>query len=149
MKKYGKKNLFKSLIGMCMGLCMLLAVSMTGYAADGGDSEDGTEIMPMSSGSRTTCTLNISSGTATAKTSVRGESADVTKISIKMELQKKSSSGTYKTIATWSGSKSASSYTLSKKKSVSKGTYRVKASVTCYKGSKSESTVNFSKVRTY
>lgn len=148
MKKYGKKNLFKSLVGICMSLCVVLLVSMTGYAADLGDS-DGSQIAPMSLDAKKGCSLSISSGTATAATIVRGTSGQITKISIQMELQKKMASGSYTTVKTWSGSKSSSSYTLKRTKTVSKGTYRVKSTITCYDGSKSERTTIFSSVKTY
>lgn len=131
---------------MAMGICLLATVCMTGNAEDIGTDET---VMPQSIDTTKTVTLSISSGTATSACRVTGTSGSVTKISIAMYLQKKSSSGTYSTVHTWSGSKESNYYNFSKSCSVSKGTYRVKAKITCYKGTASETTTKYSSAKTY
>lgn len=142
---YQKKNLLTTITAIILSLCMSMMLSVTGYAATGDD----TVITPMSVDAKISTTLGISSGTATSTCRVVGTTKKITKISITMYLQKKSSSGSYSTIETWSGSKNSYCYTLKKSKGVSKGTYRVKARITCYKSGKSESSVHFSNTKTY
>ncbi len=142
---YQKKNLLTMITAVILSLCMSMMLSVTGYAATG----DEDSVIPMSIDGQKTVSLSISSGTATSSVKVKGEPGGITKIAITMYLQKKSSSGSYSTIATWSGSKKSYYYSLKKSKSVSKGTYRVKARITCYKNGKSESSVHFSNTKAY
>ncbi len=78
--------------------------------------------------------------TATMTASVRGNSS-VTKISTKMELQKKNGSS-YSTVKTWSSIANSSSASLKKTAVVSNSaSYRVKTTFTVYTGSSSETIV--------
>lgn len=87
-------------------------------------------------------TLSISSGTASCKTSMVSKTSKLLKIT--MSLQKYTS-GSWKTVKTWSGSKTGTLYSLSKKATVSKGKYRVKASMK----SGTEAFTKYSKTVTY
>ena len=69
-------------------------------------------------------TLNVSKGKAACVARVRNKSSKL--ITISMSLQKYSA-GRWKTIKSWSGSKTGMSYVLTRTASVSKGKYRVKA----------------------
>lgn len=140
-----RKNLLKVIAAVGMSISISVIICMTGFAA----TKEDTAIAPMSIDARQSVTLSISSGTATSSVKVSGTSGEVTKISITMELQKKSSGGSYSTVKTWSGSKNSNYYNFKKTKSVSKGTYRVKARITCYNGSKSETKTKFSSAKTY
>lgn len=157
--KRQKKTVLKGIMATGTALCMSVVLCMIGYAkgletesmrvapiaANAGEAE----ITPMAVGVTMAATLNISSGTATASCKVSGASKKVTKISVTMYLQKKSSKGTYSTIKTWNGSKNGYYYNMKKTCSVSKGTYRVKAKITSYTGNKSETAVRYSSARTY
>lgn len=146
MRHY-KMKLLKTVMGICMGIFIATMGCMNVQASE--TTQPDETVVPMSINVSKNVTLNISSGVATSSCKVSGNIGDVTKISITMYLQKKSSSGTYSTIQTWSGSKSSNYYNFSKTCSVSKGTYRVKAKITCYKGSTSETTTKYSTVKTY
>lgn len=64
---------------------------------------------------------------------------NVTKVNIKLELQKKKE-GEYSTIDTWEKTYNSTVGKFSKSKAISPlGEYRLKATVTAYVGSKSES----------
>ena len=91
-------------------------------------------------------TLGISNGKATAKTDAKCLSG-VTKITIKMHLQKKVS-GTWTNLASWSGTKNDVNYSLTKTKSITSGTYRVKSVVSAYKGTACETVTRYSSIKT-
>ena len=86
-------------------------------------------------------TLAISSNTSLSKVKVVGKSG-TTKIYIEMTLQKKSG-GSWGTVQTWSDTKKAKSFSLSKNKTIKKGTYRVKGFVKVYKGKHFESITTY------
>lgn len=138
--KLQKQNLWKTLVGVLVCVSMILQMTIVSNAED--------TVMPMSVDAVTSVTLSISSGTATAACKVSGDSGKVTKISISMYLQKKSS-GSYVTVCTWVGSKESNYFNFKKTQSISKGTYRVKAKITCYTGSTSETTTRYSAAKTY
>ncbi len=84
--------------------------------------------------------ISKSGTTATVTASVRANSS-VTKITTKMELQKKGGSS-YSTVKTWSSTVNSSSASLKKTAVVSKSsTYRVKTTFTVYTGTTSETIV--------
>lgn len=134
-------HLWKKLTGILVCVSMLLQMNIVSNA-----EED--IVVPMSVDAVTSITLSISSGTATAACKVNGDSEKVTKISISMYLQKKSSDS-YVTVCTWVGSKESNYFNFKKTQSISKGTYRVKAKITCYTGSTSETTTRYSTAKTY
>lgn len=85
--------------------------------------------------------LSIAGGNANCRTYAACKKAK--SISITMTLQK-ASGGTWTKIATWTGSKNATSYKFEKTKiNISKGKYRVKAIIKC--GSDSKTTYSSSK----
>ena len=124
---------------------LTLCVCKPVYAAE----ESETELLPMAVDAEKTVNLVLSSGSATCVCKVKGDIDDVTKITINMYLQKQNSSGGWATYKSWSGTKSSNVYNMSQTTTISKGTYRVRASVTCYKGTSSQTTSNYSTVKTY
>lgn len=126
-------------------LMLSLCFCKPAYAATSSE----TELVPMTIESRKTVDLTLSSGNATSSCTVIGAGGKVTKITIYMYLQKQNSSGGWSNYKTWSGTKSDNNYTLSKTTAITKGTYRVRASVTCYQGTSSETTSEYSTVKTY
>lgn len=87
--------------------------------------------------------LSVSNGTATCTTKVTGYSGTTTKIAIKMTLQKKALIW-WTDQGPWSSTTNGYTATLSKKASVGSGTYRVKAEITVYSGTKSETITKYS-----
>lgn len=153
MKKQNNYVL-KGITAMGMAICISVITCMTGHAAsiermpaviDIGENA----IRPMAVGADISASLSISSGKATASCKVSGASKKVTKISVTMYLQKKSSKGTYSTIKTWSESKDNYYCYIKKTYNVSRGTYRLKAKVTSYTGSGSETVTKYSGAKTY
>ena len=134
-----RKRKLKEIMAVCLCLLLVLAMDITGYAA-----EENSSIMSVDS--RTSVGLNISSGVAKAQCLVTGKAGKVTKISLTMYLQKYKAGG-YSTVKTWSGSKSSYIYKLQGSKNVAKGTYRIKAKITCYKGKTSETSYKYSAVK--
>ncbi len=158
MKKQ-KKRILRGIGGIGAALCMSAAICMTGYAGEAKAESieapplavdyEGSEIMPMTIDAGKTVSFNVTSGTAAASVRVKGMSGEVTKISITMYLQKKSANGSYAAVKTWSGSVKGNYYNFKRTCKVAKGTYRVKAKITCYKGSKSETTTKYSSAKIY
>ena len=82
--------------------------------------------------------LSISNRVATADCWVLGEKGSATKAKVVAELQEKSGSS-WSTIATWTDTQNAYKASVYSSKTVTVGkTYRVKATVTVWKGSLSE-----------
>ena len=126
-------------------LVLALCLGKPVYAA----ANSAEEVIPLTIDSQKIVNLTLSSGNATAECKVFGAGGKVTKITIYMYLQKQNSSGGWSNYKTWSGTKSDNNYTLSKTTANTKGTYRVRASVTCYQGTSSETTSEYSTVKTY
>lgn len=93
--------------------------------------------------------LSISAGKAQASGTLVGIRGTTTKIVVSMYLQKKTSSGGWITEKYWSETFNSHSAYISKSQSVAKGTYRVKAVFTAYKGSSSELTTKYSTEKVY
>lgn len=156
--KRQRKALWKGIVAIGMGICVSMTACVTGYASEitAGSTAapetadyEGVKIAPMSVDTSKSVALSITSGTAAASAKVKGTPGEVTKISITMYLQKKSANGSYAAIKTWSGSVQRNYYNFKHTYKVSKGTYRVKAKITCYKGSKSETTTKYSSAKIY
>lgn len=81
--------------------------------------------------------LTINNGTADVYVYAEG-SDKVTKITIQAILQKKSSSGSWSNVKSWSETTSGNTATLEKSYPVSSGTYRVTATATFYTSSGKE-----------
>lgn len=92
--------------------------------------------------------LSISNRVATADCWVLGEKGSATKAKVVAELQEKSGSS-WSTIATWTDTQNAYKASVYSSKTVTVGkTYRVKATVTVWKGSLSETQTVYSAERT-
>lgn len=94
------------------------------------------------------CTLGISGTTATVSCSVEGDSFDATKAKVVAELQVKSGSS-WSSVATWTDTQYSEYASVKQTKSVTAGkTYRVKATVTVWESSLSETQTLYSVERT-
>lgn len=91
--------------------------------------------------------LSISGGKAQIHASVSGY-IDVSKIHAKIVLQKYTDNS-WKAIKTYEDAVSSPTYSLSKRKDVSKGKYRVKAVFIIYKGAKLENVTKYSNTVSY
>lgn len=94
-------------------------------------------------------TLTISGTTATCTSTALGYANITTKIVIEHTLQKKTSSGTWSKVASWSetdtGYKGSATNTQS---NLSEGTYRLKTVFTVYAGSDYETITKYSSEKT-
>lgn len=154
-----KKAIMKGLTAMGLAICISAMLCVTGQAMEPSArrNEDavtaadsaGAGIMPMSANVRQLAELSISSGTATVGARASGMPGEVTKISISIYLQKKNANGSYSTVKYWNGSRKGTYYSFRRTCRVSRGAYRVKARITSYKGSKSETVIKFSSVKRY
>ncbi|EIS9447439.1 TPA: hypothetical protein KNH77_003821 [Clostridioides difficile] len=97
--------------------------------------------------SKATSELSISGSNAIIKTTLLGK-LGITKTTITSTLQKKVNNN-WQTVDSWTVSKNDKLCTLSKTKSISKGTYRVSSVVIAYKGSTSERDTLISASKTY
>lgn len=90
------------------------------------------------------CTLSISGTTATVNAWVIGDDFDATKAKVVAELQEKDGSS-WITIATWTDTQNVYRASVNKTRSITSGkTYRVKATVTVWEGSASETQTIYS-----
>ena len=90
------------------------------------------------------CTLSISGTAATVNAWVIGDDFDATKAKVVAELQEKDGNS-WTSIATWTDTQNSSYASVYKTKSITKGkTYRVKATVTVWEGSASETQTIYS-----
>lgn len=136
-----KRKVGRIWIGICLVLCIFINSTLIGYANWGASM--------MSIDATKTVTLGISSGMATASCKITGNMSSVTKITVVMSLQKQNNSGTWTTVKSWSGTANNYYYNFAKTISVSSGTYRVKANVTCYEGAVSKTTTHYSGTKSY
>lgn len=122
---------------ICLALTLTLMLSMAAWPGTVVSAEE-TVVQPRYSYTESVITgLSInSSGTATCTAKATGYS-DTTKIEIEMKLQKYTLLW-WSTQQTWTTTVNDSTARLTKTKSVGSGTYRVIATYTVYKGSKSE-----------
>ena len=137
MRRFIRSGIYMAVV------CTVLMLSASISFADE-DSEPEISLMALNY-DRAYAALSISAhGTATASGRIVGIPGKTTKVSIHLYLQKYSS-GKWTSVADWTGSKAASSYTLKKTKNVAKGhEYRTKAVCTVYAGSSAEKTTKYS-----
>lgn len=141
--------------GICMilvGVMLVVGISKTSKAAElEGTKENtgnGSMVSPCAAyATKCNVKLSISGGKAQIHASVSGY-IDVSKIHAKIVLQNYSGNS-WKAIKTYEDSVSSPTYSLSKRKVVSKGKYRVKAVFTIYKGAKSENVTKYSSSVSY
>lgn len=115
-------------------------------ATDGDRSGIGTKATNYTTAS---AGLGISkSGTASPSGSVTGKYGVTTKISIHLYLQKYKA-GKWMNVKDWTGTRTSTSYSLSKTSDVSKGKYRTKAAIKVYAGTKYEMVTKYSASKSY
>lgn len=94
-------------------------------------------------------TLSVSGTTATCTSEALGYYGETTKISMVQTLQKKTASGSWSKISSWSEVDTGyRGYMSNKKYSLSSGTYRLKTVFTVYAGSNSETITKYSSNKT-
>lgn len=141
--------------GICMilaGVMLVAGISKTSKTAELEGTKEITvngSMVLICAAYATKCNvkLSISGGKAQIHASVSGY-IDVSKIHAKIVLQKYSDNS-WKAIKTYEDAVSSPTYSLSKRKVVSKGKYRVKAVFTIYKGAKSENVTKYSNTVSY
>ena len=131
----------KAAAAVCLGAVVLTSVPAVAMAATAEPITQQTEsgIAPyMLYIVDARCTLSISGTTATVNAWVIGDDFDATKAKVVAELQEKDGNS-WTTIATWTDTQNAYRASVNKTKSITRGkTYRVKATVTVWEGSASE-----------
>ena len=136
-----RENTKKVIATICMGAVALTSMPAVSYAetAVGSIKQTEAEIMPrMQYIVDAYCNLNITNGVASVESWVLGDSVDATKAKVIAELQVKGSGG-WTPVAIWTDTQNDYRASVEESKSVTKGnTYRVKATVTVWEGSKSE-----------
>lgn len=108
-----QKCVIAKILSVFMALGLLLGNTTVGYAFDsyiGGEIEQ-----PYVNISKNTAQISISGITATCKAQLKANKS--MSLKIKMELQKKKSSG-YETVETWSSSKSGTLISMSKSRNI-------------------------------
>lgn len=135
-----------------LGVLFTTSMSQTGKAAEFeavGENVSDSAATSVCAAYATKCDakLSLSSGKAEIYAKISGY-ISVSKIHAKVVLQRYTS-GSWRTVKTYEDTVSASSYSMSKSKAVSKGKYRVKAVFTLYKGAKSEKVIKYSSTVTY
>lgn len=142
----------KTAATVCLGAAVLAltpAVSMAETAVAFTDNQQATEIAPlMLYIEEAKSNLNISGTTATVTANVAGDLNDATKAKVVAELQVKNGSS-WMQVETWTITENNYKAKVDETYSVSKGkTYRVKATVTIWEGSRSETQTVFSNEKT-
>ena len=134
-----------------MALCLTLGAAPAASAAQLPQDAPGFEkIMPYALYILdSSCTLTISGKTATAKAWVSGYSGEATECQVRMELQQKSGSFAWILVDSWTDRPDRTRASVSETVSVTPGeTYRVKAVVTVWAGSDSETATIYSEIQT-
>jgi len=141
-----QKKAKKFVATVCLGAVVLTSVPAVAMAATADDSITKHSIATpyMTYIVDADCGLSISGTTATVDVSVDGDSTDATKAEVIAELQVKNGSK-WTTVATWRDSRNGNHASVYKTKAISKSnTYRVKATVTVWEGSLSETRTLYS-----
>ena len=134
-----------------MALCLPLGAAPAASAAPLPQDAPGFEkIMPYALYILdSSCTLTISGKTATAKAWVSGYSGEATECQVRMELQQKSGSFAWILVDSWTDRQDGTRASVSETVSMTPGeTYRVKAVVTVWAGSDSETATIYSEIET-
>ena len=145
------KNKTKKVIAtICLGAVALTSMPAVSFAETAVEpfKQQEVEVAPcMTYIQRAKCNFSISDAIATIDCSVSGRST-ATKAKVVAELQMKSGS-TWVTISTWTDIQDDYEAYVYTTKSVTKGnTYRVKATVTVWEGSQSETKTVYSNEKT-
>lgn len=133
---FHKKALLPAL---CVSLCLCGGMVPGVLAAEIPDPPDQGEITPYALYiKRAECNLSIDGEIATIRGSVTGQTGVADRCQVVVTLEEKSGT-TWKTVATWSDESDGGRASVSETKEVTAGkTYRAKAVVTAWSGSKSE-----------
>lgn len=111
----------KRFVALMLAIVLIVVFSISAYAAD-------SKLKYIQTAS---ASINVGTLSAKVKTNVVGISS-VTKIKIKMELQKESS-GVYSTVKTWENTYNSNSASMEESKLISlTGNYRLKSTITAY-----------------
>lgn len=145
------KSKFKKVFAtICLGTVALTSMPAVSFAETAVEpvKYQENEVAPrMTYIQRAKCDFTISGTTATIDSSVTGRST-ATKAKVVAELQMKSGS-TWVTVSTWTDIQDDYEAYVDATKSVTKGnTYRVKATVTVWEGSQSETKTVYSSEKT-
>lgn len=134
----------KKIISSLITVVLLVTVMSTGLCANAAVIDDSnSNVMPCYTYTlKHSSVIVLNGSTATCESSVSGYSS-VTKITIKMTLQKKTVLW-WSEVTSWSTTVNSDYASLIKTKSLEKGTYRIKMSATVYSGSNSEEITGYS-----
>lgn len=111
----------KRFVALMLAIVLIVVFSISAYAAD-------SKLKYIQTAS---ASINVGTLSAKVKTNVVGISS-VTRIKIKMELQKESS-GVYSTVKTWENTYNSNSASMEESKLISlTGNYRLKSTITAY-----------------
>lgn len=141
----------KTAAAICLGAAVLTSVPAVSFAETAVEpvSQQGIETAPrMQYISSAECSLKIDGTTATVDAWVNGDVLTATKAKVIAELQLKNGSS-WIPVAIWTDTQDGFKARVYETKTVSKGcTYRVKATVTAWEGSQSETQIFFTEERT-
>lgn len=144
------KKMKKAAAVICLGAAVLTSVPAVSLAETAVEpvSQQGGEIAPrMQYISDARCGLRIEGTTATVDCWVNGHVLTATKAKVIAELQLKNGSS-WLPVAIWTDTQDGFKARVYETKTVSNGTYRVKATVTVWEGSQSETQTFFTDERT-
>jgi len=149
--KIMQKSMRKAAAVICLGAAVLTsvpAVSLAETAVEPVNQQDDGIAPHMQYIVEAECSLGISGTTATVDAWVKGDVLEATKTKVIAELQLKNGSS-WIPVAIWTDTQDAFKAEVYETKTVSKGcTYRVKATVTAWEGSQSETQTIFTNERT-
>jgi len=145
------KKMKKAAAAICLGAAVLTSVPAVSFAETAVEpvNQQDIEIAPrMQYIEDARCSLGIDGTTATVDCWVNGDVFDATKAKVIAELQLKNGSS-WLPVAIWTDTQDGFKARVYETKAVSKGcTYRVKATVTVWEGSQSETQTIFTNERT-
>ena len=145
------KKMKKTAAVICLGAAVLTsvpAVSFAETAVEPVHQQDAGIAPHMQYISSARCSLEIDGTTATVDAWVKGDVFEATKAKVIAELQLKNGSS-WLPVAIWTDTQEGFDAEVYETKTVSKGcTYRVKATVTVWEGSQSETQTIFTNERT-
>jgi len=140
----------KTAVAICLGAAVLTSVPAVSFAETAVEpvSQQDNGIAPhMQYIVEAQCSLGIDGTTATVDAWVDGHVLTATKAKVIAELQRKNGSS-WLPVAIWTDTRDEYSAHVWETKTVSNGTYRVKATVTVWEGSQSETQTFFTEERT-
>lgn len=144
------KKMKKAAAAICLGAAVLTSVPAVSFAETAVEpvNQQDNDIAPrMQYISSAECSLRIDGTTATVDAWVDGHVFTATKAKVIAELQRKNGSS-WLPVAIWTDTQDGYRAHLWETKTVSNGTYRVKATVTVWEGNQSETQTFFTDERT-